>query len=92
LTRAPWGSYGYGRRIPGLYGLKGRVTLDEPQRTAGTPADPLYDRNQAIVALSGAGWDHSRIARLFGIVTPRVDQIVTKERSARMARGDPREW
>jgi hypothetical protein len=66
--------------------------LDEPRRTAGTPADPLYDRNLAIVALSGVGWKHSRIARLFGIVTPRVDQIVARDRSARMAKGDPREW
>jgi hypothetical protein len=33
-ARAPWGSYGYGRRIRGLYGLKGRITLDPPGTTA----------------------------------------------------------
>jgi predicted ArsR family transcriptional regulator len=52
--------------------------MDEPKRTAGTPADPLYDRNLAIVTLSGVGWAHGRIARLFGITPPRVDQIVSR--------------
>ncbi len=32
--RAPWGSYGCGRRLRGLYGLKGRITPDLPADTA----------------------------------------------------------
>lgn len=52
--------------------------------TAGTRADPLWDRNQAIYDLAARlWWEHDRLAKLFGITPERVAQIVSRERSRR---------